>query len=604
MCGIAGVVSRNSPASAAATLEKMLACIVHRGPDGQGTMVRERAGRTVALGMRRLAIVDLSTGDQPISSPKNQHIVMNGEIYNFQSLRQNLSDYPFKTRSDTEVALASFTKSNTRAVEDWQGMFATAIYDEADGKLYLFRDRFGKKPLYYCMNDQGFWFGSELKSLIAGMEQRPGVSGQSVQDYLAFRYVPSPATIWDGIYKLPPGSILTLNIETMNFSIAQYWRPQVQSQQTADHALEQFTQLFHNAVEKRLLASDVPVGILLSGGLDSSAVAAAAKELGHRELNSYSVHFDHPAAFNEQPYADLVAAHVNTKHHRLIMTVDQFRDDLSRLAEMTDEPLADLATIPLFRVCEFAQKDVKVLMSGEGSDEILAGYHYDQLARKYDILRVFKIIPASILQKLPHPLLQRMGRVGWSGLARDLASHPTLGTRQSAHAIELVLRAYDECTSPELIDQMQEVMMQDWLIEDLLMKADKASMAASVELRCPFLDHDLAEFCFKLPMQWKVGSFAKGYTTKCILREYAQTRLPASTIHRSKQGFPVPSSLWLRNDLSSWAQDIFMDSNLDNIMPKNERQLMWSNFKSGAENNSHDIWRLIILSLWQKRWLA
>ncbi len=604
MCGIAGVVSRNSPASAAATLEKMLACIVHRGPDGQGTMVREHSGRTVALGMRRLAIVDLSTGDQPISSPKNQHIVMNGEIYNFQTLRRNLSDYPFKTRSDTEVALASFTKAGAQAVQGWQGMFATAIYDQFAGKLYLFRDRFGKKPLYYCMNDQGFWFGSELKSLVAGMEQRPDVSPQSAQDYLAFRYVPSPATIWNGIYKVPPGSVLTLDIATMNFNIAQYWRPQVQSQRTADHALEQFTSLFHSAVEKRLLASDVPVGILLSGGLDSSAVAAAAKELGHRELNSYSVHFDHPAAFNEQPYADQVAAHVNTNHHRLIMTVDQFRNDLSRLVEMTDEPLADLAAIPLFRVCEFAQKDVKVLISGEGSDEILAGYHYDQLARKYDILRTLRKLPAAVLQKLPHPLLQRMGRVGWSGLARDLASHPTLGMRQSVHAVELVRMAYDECTSPELIDQMQEVMMQDWLTEDLLMKADKASMAASVELRCPFLDHDLAEFCFKLPMQWKVGSFSKGYTTKRILREYAKARLPASIIHRSKQGFPVPSSMWLRNDLSNWAQDIFMDSNLDNIMPKNERQTMWSNFKSGVEDNSDDIWRLIILSLWQKRWLA
>jgi asparagine synthase (glutamine-hydrolysing) len=271
---------------------------------------------------------------------------------------------------------------------------------------------------------------------------------------------------------------------------------------------------------------------------------------------------------------------------------------------MTDEPLADLATIPLFRVCEFARRDVKVLMSGEGSDEILAGYHYDQLARKYDILRLLRKIPAGILRKLPHQFFRRMGQVGWTGLARDLAAHPTLGTRQSSHAIELVRKAYDGCISSELIDQMQEVMMQGWLTEDLLMKADKASMAASVELRCPFLDHELAEFSFKLPMHWKVGSFTKGYTTKRILREYAKTRLPASIIHRSKQGFPVPSTAWLRDDLSDWAHDIFMDSNLDSVTPKNARETMWSDFKNGTANNADDIWRLIILSLWQKRWLA
>lgn len=608
MCGITGLIGSYNAEYSRSILDKMLNAIQHRGPDGQGCFVAPAGGRTIAMGMRRLAIVDLSGGDQPIASPQGQQIIMNGEIYNYRSLREDLQakGYPFHTHSDTEVALASYALYGLpAAIAQWQGMFAVAIYDPAAMKLFLIRDRFGKKPLYYGRIADRFWFGSELKSLIAGFGSRPAVNMQSVEDYRAFRYVPAPETIWQGIYKLPPGSFLTLDLKTLDFKIESYWQPRVVSSSEAKpQALDEFTTLFHQAVEKRLLAADVPIGVLLSGGLDSSAVAAAARALGHDALKSYSIHFDHAAAFNERPYAEQVAAHVGTHHNCLMMSVDDFKKDLYRLVEITDEPLADLATIPLYRVCEFAGKDVKVLLSGEGSDEILAGYHYDQLARKYDILRAISgVIPKYVLAKMPQPIFKSIVQDGWSGIARSQVSDPTLISHDYLHAVQIVRDAYDACPSPELIDQMQQVMMGNWLVEDLLMKADKSSMAASVELRCPFLDHDLAEFCFALPLSWKVGGLMKGYTTKRVLREYARTRLPVAIINRSKQGFPVPAAFWLRNDLADWGLDVLMTSRLDSLCSRVERESLWRCFSDGQEQLSQEIWRLIILALWQERWL-
>ncbi len=606
MCGIAGLVARHSPAQAAATLDKMLGAIAHRGPDGSGTFIQSFADTTLAMGMRRLAIVDIGGGDQPIASPSGQQIVMNGEIYNFRALRDALPDYPFKTRSDTESALASFMQKGLRAVQDWQGMFAMAIFDPLAGKLYLVRDRFGKKPLYYGFVNGAFWFGSEIKSLIAGMDATPAVNREAMNDFLDFRYVPSPETIWKDIYKLPPGSILTLDLATLGNSIQTYWRPAIDAMPVHDNAVEDaFTMLFHDAVQKRLLSADVPVGILLSGGLDSSAVAAAAKEMGHRELNSYSVHFDHPAAFNEKPFADQMARHVGTNHHTLMLTVDDFKNDLPHLVEMTDEPLADLATIPLFRICERARADVKVLLSGEGSDEILAGYHYDKTARTMDRVRFLaRVMPDALLGMMPSGLLRRVARVGMAGLAADQASFPTRIDPVSARALARVRAEYAACPSSDPLEQMQQIMLGGWLVEDLLMKADKASMAASVELRCPFLDHDLAEFCFALPARWKTGSFTRGYTTKRLLRHYARRRLPQEIINRPKQGFPVPSTHWLRHDLSAWARDVLNDTGLDDVLPGTARDKIWREFTGGHDAHADYLWRLVILALWKRRWQA
>lgn len=609
MCGIAGVIGERDFGAAQAVLDRMLSAIAHRGPDGQGTYVTACTNGALAMGMRRLAIVDIAGGNQPIATPQGQQIVMNGEIYNYRAIRDALAarGYVFRTQSDTEVAVAGYmVQGLDQALHSWQGMFALAIYDPVRGLLHLVRDRFGKKPLYYTKKDDRFWFASEIKSLLAGLGQAPDLNLQAVEDYRAFRYVPEPETIWQGIYKLPPGHILTLDLHRLSFSVESYWRPSVVSAGAdMSDALPHFTSLFHKAVEKRLLSSDVPVGILLSGGLDSSAVAVAAREVGHQAIRSYSVHFDHPAAFNEKPYAEQVAHHAGMHHHSLMMSVDDFRSDMSRLVEMTDEPLADLATIPLYRICRYAQTDVKVLLSGEGSDEMLAGYHYDQLARKYDRLRLIsRFVPRAVLSKMPQDILRRMARTGWSGLARDIASDPTLGGRTVPRAVKRVQEAYDACSSPELIDQMQQVMMGGWLVEDLLMKADKASMAASVELRCPFLDHELAEFCMRLPLSWKVGNFAHGYTTKKILRDYARTRLPSEIINRSKQGFPVPAAHWLRHDLSSWARDAIMSSGLDFAVSATMREKMWRDFMDGQSALSDDLWRLVVLSLWQQRWMA
>lgn len=623
MCGIAGVVGLLSAEQAKQCVARMNATLVHRGPDDAG----EWAADGVAFGMRRLSIIDLVGGHQPMWTADGVGIVFNGEIYNYQALRAELAadGYAFQTHSDTEVVLQLYRRDGLAAIERLQGMFAICLYDPARRVLHLVRDRLGKKPLYYGRQDGRFYFASEIKAILAGMPQRPAVDRQALHHYLTLRFVPSERTVWQDIHKLPPGYSLSLCLDSGAVRLSRYWQVDfcAPPAESARDYVGEFEHLFLAAVEKRLLAADVPVGVLLSGGLDSSAVSAAAVELGHRDFHTFSVFFRDGGEFDESPYARQVAAHVGSRHHEIGIGQAEFLDFLPQLVRYMDEPMADLAAVPLYYVSRLAREHVKVVLSGEGSDEVLAGYNFEKLAR---LLRWMRPLPnwlAAVGARLlggrsrQERFLAAQGRLGWRNV---LAAQPYHMTnywsepekhrlwRDSGDALDdtsaLICAWYGE-GNPRAhpLEVLQQVYCREWLVEDLLMKADKMSMAASLELRVPFLDHALVEWAARLPLSWKVGDERAGYQSKRILREFCKRRLPPAILTRPKRGFPVPAYGWLRGPVGAWALDLLgTDAKLNEyFQPQTVRATMGAAC-SGDSSAAQRAWLLIVLELWLREW--
>ncbi|MBS1141844.1 MAG: hypothetical protein H6R13_3297 [Proteobacteria bacterium] len=624
MCGIVGVAGRISAEEGLCLVERMNQAIVHRGPDDNGVWAAER----IAFGMQRLSIIDLAGGHQPIWIDDRVGIVFNGEIYNFQRLRENLieSGYIFATRSDTEVILKLYHRDGLAAIDQLEGMFAIAIVDRRSGQLHLIRDRLGVKPLYYARVDGRFYFASEIKALVRGAGLQFALDRQALHDYLTLRFVPSCETVWDGMAKLSPGHRLTLDLETLDQSVERYWAldfVSLEVEPARDYEGE-FERLFLAAVEKRLVASDVPVGVLLSGGLDSSAVSAAAVELGHRNFHTFSVAFDDGGVYDETPYARAVAAHLGSEHHEVFIGQREFIDFLPELVRITDEPLADLACVPLHFVCKLAREHVKVVMSGEGADEIFAGYDFEHLSRQLQrIYAARAFIPTSILrmasgllrQHAWGRLLQLLAEVDKAGFLQSKAQHITrhfdevekaglwLSGDRFRVTDEEIRRWYGEARSAEPLDQIQQVYSREWLVEDLLMKADKISMANSLELREPFLDHTLVEWAEVLPVCWKVGS-GKDITSKRILRRFAARRLPHQIIERPKRGFPAPAYVWLQGELAGWAESVLLGpaSKLRNHFDVAQAGQYLAKARLGDMAAAHKVWVLVILEYWLQEW--
>jgi asparagine synthase (glutamine-hydrolysing) len=600
--------------------------ILHRGPDDVG----EWGTGGFAFGMRRLSIIDLAGGHQPMWTEDGVGIVLNGEVYNYRSLRQNLQNdgYSFKTNSDTEVVLRLFHRDGLDAIGQLEGMFAICLFDSHRQAVHLVRDRLGKKPLYYGRLDGRFYFASELKAILAVADGRPPVNLQALHHYLTLRYVPGPETIWQGLWKLEPGHILTFDLSRNDYSIQRYWHVDFNSAPLCPghDYLREFEDLFLPAVEKRLVASDVPVGTLLSGGLDSSAVSAAAVELGHRDFHTFSVAFEGGGEFDETNYARETAAWAGAKHHEVFIGEQQFVEFLPDLVYYADEPLADLASVPLYYVCRLARSEVKVVLSGEGSDEILAGYSLEQMAVKFRRMKMLE-------QLVPRPLLRLGGALapsrkyrvaldslveagvgGWLGVQSwhmtrywmEAEKNALWRERQDFSTTEDLIRSwYAASSSSEPIDQIQQVMSRSWLVEDLLMKADKMSMANSLELRTPFLDHRLVEWAATLPLAWKVGDKSSGPVSKRILREFCKTRLPERVIRRPKRGFPVPAYEWLKGALGEWAEDLVAKSSsrLATYFDSAAIARTASAARQGDVGAAHKMWALVILELWFQRWL-
>lgn len=596
MCGIAGMLRYPAGLETRQALaERMGAAIEHRGPDDRGTYVDEH----VALAMQRLSVIDLEGGHQPMTTPAGDiHIVFNGEIFNYRDLRSALcrSGERFATDSDTEVILHQYRRHGLEGLETLNGMFGIAIWDRRDRTLHLVRDRMGVKPLYYFWDGQVFAFASEIKSLLELPLVGRHVNERAIWDYLTFRYVPAPDTIWHNIHKLQPGHRLSIST-TGEPKIERWWDipAPCASIQMSDHdAVASFGELFSDAVERRMVA-DVPVGIMLSGGLDSSAVAAVAAR-NHTNLKTFSVSFKDSPSIDERPYARSVARHLGTEHAEVEIGEREFVDFVPDFVRYTDEPLADLASIPLYYVSKLARDSVTVALSGEGADEILAGYECDRwwsnrLASRCGDLRSDRVPPhmTNYLDSDEKQALLRGGHL-WPDSMDVLHRHLARGGDRHP------------------VDQLLYLYCQDWLVEDLLMKADRMSMATSLELRTPFLDYRLVEWAARAPMSAKIGpNFDGTWQTKRVLRQFAASLLPSEILTRPKLGFPVPVYGWLSGSLKQFAYDMVVDdkARLSSwIQPDAARAAFERGTAIDADNaGRHRLWHLIILEQWMRAWL-
>jgi asparagine synthase (glutamine-hydrolysing) len=623
MCGIVGIAGRLRRDELSSTVTAMSAAVAHRGPDDEGTWV----GDGFAFGMRRLSIIDLAGGHQPMWDTRTGiGIVYNGEVYNYRSIRRELekSGADFQTTSDTEVVLKTLASKGADAVHDWNGMFAVAAWNDREKKLLLIRDRMGVKPLYYYWDGTTLLFGSEIKALLAANVGPRRLNYQAIWDYLTYRYVPGPETVWQNVWKLPPGHLLEWAPDKAP-RISCYWKTDVISpdehvdiaQKTKD-----FEDLFLDSVSQRLLASDVPVGVMLSGGLDSSSIAAAAVELGHKRFHTFSVAFPDGAEYSELIYARQVARHLGLEHHEVVVDQSQFLEMLPHAVRAADEPLADLTIVPLLAVFQLARGHVKVALSGEGSDEVLAGYNFNDMQRKFETIRFLQRLPPSLLKALHRtstlassryaakladlrktPLsewnLAHLNHMTW--LCDEAEKSALWPDFAGANSYRVLRDMYTMTPSPKPLDQLLSVYQKSWLVEDLLMKADKMSMATSLEVRVPFLDYRLVEWANRQPMNVKIGRAGLRHVTKRVLREFARKRLPSQIITRPKQGFPVPVYRWLQDDrFRRWASAHLLGKHakLKYLFAPQEIEKKLHRAAAGDLEAANKTWLLIVLETW------
>jgi asparagine synthase (glutamine-hydrolysing) len=615
MCGICGVMTRDESRPDPAVLEQMSHAIAHRGPDSHGLLTDGPVG----LAVRRLAIIDLEHGDQPIADEEGRvQVVQNGEIYNYRDLRARLErgGHRFATRSDTEVLVHLYQERGLDFVHELRGMFAIALWDPGNHRLILARDRFGIKPLYYRLTEDELAFGSELKSLLS----QPGVPRaldlDAVESFLAFNAIPAPLTIFAGIRKLPAGHLLVC--DGREASVVRYARPgpnpagDLRSEPPEELAAELLERL-RDSVSAHLVA-DVPVGVLLSGGLDSSALTALAAQESPRPVSTFSIGFEEES-FDELDAARVVAERYGTEHHELVVRPDAAQL-LPRLVHAFDEPFADSSALPTYLVSELAAGSVKVALSGEGGDELFGGYYTyvaDQLAPRIGpavrpLRRLVEWLPSSSTKVSFDYKAKRFVRGAhlppverhhaWKEIfSRDLRAELVDRKRDGiADPLDLYRARYAETEGAEPLSRLQDLDFGIYLVDDLLVKTDRASMAHSLEARVPFCDPVVAELAFALPSRLKVRGFAK----KRLLRQAVAPLLPRSIVGGRKQGFSIPLAAWLRGELEPFARDVLDRDTLRRqglLQPEAVLDLLDAHV-ARREDLSRQVWGLMTLTLW------
>ena len=619
MCGICGVRGRVEESD----LRQMTQAMAHRGPDDVGYHLTNEVG----LGVRRLSIIDVLGGHQPITNEDGSVVVVfNGEIYNHRDLRSRLENegHRFTTRSDTEVLVHLYEEYSDAAVHLLQGMFAFALWDAKRRRLLLARDRLGIKPLYYTEVKGLFLFASEVKALLEHPDVNASPDLEALDLYLSFRYVPGPNTLFRGIKKLPPGHLLT--VEDGRVAVKRYWELVLGDYQPGvnlDVAVEEFGRLFHETVQRHLI-SDVPIGMLLSGGLDSSAVAATMAAEQGRPIVTFTVGFDLPGTHNELAEARVVAQHLGTDHHELVLTPDA-AELLPGLVRSLDEPVADPAVLPTYLICKFARQTVPVVLTGEGGDELLGGYpRYTWFARAQRLQRLLprwlregvllplgQVAPLSARYKtaLDNLLAERddvSRHLHWiAGLDPALKSEllsPALRNAIRPNGSEAVLAPYlgNAASTTEVVHRLMALDMHTWLVDDVLTKMDKMSMAVSVEARVPFLDHGLVEFVASVPLAVKLKHGAK-----TLLKHAAAPLLPPSTIRRRKHAFQIPLDQWVSGPLLGFTRDILLDPRARArgwFDPKRVEALLGHNGRAPSRDGQ-SVWTLLCLELWAREFL-
>ena len=618
MCGIAGFVSAQDIDQSGLILQAQLDAIRHRGPDATGVWHSQHA----ALGMQRLAIIDLEGGDQPFWSRDQRFIlVFNGEIYNYRTLRQELLGLgqTFDTHCDTEVLM--------RGIEQWglhaclhrlNGMFAFALWDQSAETLTLVRDRLGIKPLYYAQQGHTLVFGSEIKALLPHPALKRSLNLHALTTFLTWGHSTAPQTMFEGIYKLPPAHSLTYTKATNTVAVQRYWQVPLEpalEYSDAAAAAECYERL-REAVRTQMV-SDVPLGAFLSGGLDSSLIVGLMTLLGAAPVQTFSVGFDAPGAYNELADALLVAQHFGCNHYELRLTADDLPALLEQLVWHYDEPFGDAAAIPVLAVSHFAAQHVKVVMTGEGSDEQWGGYRRYQAERWATLLRQApgRSLAQKLIQRLPRSrrLKQIMYALNEPHPARrygawlTVTKHARLAQLLQPDVYAAIadndpLSLYEQVyptQSIDLINRLGATDLQTWLPDTYLEKADKATMAASIEGRVPFLDHSLVEWAMRLPEKFKL----RHGTTKWLLRYTFADMLPQRTLKKPKHGFAVPTDPWFRGPLQAWTRSILLDSQTMQrgiFQPAAVQQLL-DDHVQGREVNDNILWLLLNFELWQRR---
>ncbi|MFN3189916.1 MAG: asparagine synthase (glutamine-hydrolyzing) [Aureliella sp.] len=619
MCGIAGI-ALNDPGQRAdaGRLSAMLDAIVHRGPDDSGVLLDGE----VALGMRRLSIIDLADGQQPIYDESGRYgVVFNGEIYNYVELRKDLESrgHCFRTNSDTEVIVHLYEDFGKDCVDHLRGMFGFAIWDRVERRVFIARDRLGIKPLYYTVVGSNLYFGSEVKSLLALEDVERAVDLQALSDYLSLKYVPSPKTLFRGISSLEPGHHLTY--EHGEISMERYWDLSFAKSTQAiseEDAIERLGELLRESVRLRL-RSDVPFGAFLSGGLDSSVIVALMAEQMSQPVKTFSVGFSDAEGVDELPYAKQVADAFGAEHHTLSIGAKDFLTHAENVLWHLDQPIADQATVATHMVARLARRHVKMVLTGEGGDELFAGY------ARYEGERLSpwaRRIPSPITS-LANQIGQRMpglrrAKIALNALAiRDEAQRfsnwfPMFSDDAKANLVESQLRSalpaaeiFDrylsqtDATNP--LDRMLYCDSKAWLVDYLLLRGDKLTMANSLEARVPLLDHRLVEFAGRLPDSLKLRHGQRKY----LLKRFGEQVLPREIVHREKQGFPIPIDRWLRREASEMMQDLLSDDSIqrrgffqaDTVEHLKQRHL------SGFADHSVELWGLMSLEMWMRRFI-
>jgi len=618
MCGIAGgfAITGNGRIEKG-TVEAMLSRMRHRGPDDEGLFM-DATGRAV-LGHRRLSIIDLGGGHQPMfNEDRSMAIVFNGEIYNFQELRSELESFGhrFRSNSDTEAIVHLYEQYGENCVSKLKGMFAFAIWDGVNGRLFLARDRFGKKPLFYTAANGKFWFGSEFNALCAAPDVSRELDYTALDLFLTLCYIPSPHSILKAVRKLPPAH--TMSVDERGVTMRRYWTLDYVPKLDLDfeEAKKELRGKLEEAVRTRLV-SDVPLGCFLSGGVDSSVVTAIMSGLTSEPVKTFSIGFP-TSGYDERSYAQTVAERYHTDHHHFVVEAASV-EVLPEIVKQYGEPFGDSSALPVWFLARMTRQHVTVALTGDGADEFFAGYaryltglRYEQAARRVpEVVKRSAAAAAAPFQR-PTGLLRKLQRAArllnmpsaprFAALNLFLARQdkrrlyaPSFLAHVDSAAERSIEEAYSEKEGTDL-DKMTHALVSGLLPDDFLVKVDIGTMAHSLEARSPFLDHELAEFTVKLPPEYRLN----GRTTKHILKEAFKDYFPPGFLQRPKQGFQIPSKAWFRQELKRYTEDKILRGSLPRLGVFNMEAVaqMLGEHKHGRVNHETNIWNLLVLSLW------
>ncbi|MBP9110827.1 MAG: asparagine synthase (glutamine-hydrolyzing) [Pyrinomonadaceae bacterium] len=629
MCGITGWVNLEKSKSnnhTEAVLHSMCERILHRGPDSEGLWMDD----TVALGMRRLSIIDLHTGDQPVYSEDKSVVAMiNGELYNYREVRADLEKrgHKFRTQTDVEIVPHVYQIYGDDLVDHINGMFAISLWDTAKKKLILARDRFGEKPIYYGVFDGKLLYASEPKAIFAHPSVKAELNLDALRHYLSYDYVPAPHSIYKGIFKLPAAHILT--VENGEIKTRRYWNVSWEKSEkpaSLNNAAAELRELMSDAVRMRLVA-DVPLGILLSGGVDSSAIAAFAVQHATEKVKTFSIGFEEDS-FDESKYARQVSHHLGTEHYEATLSVGTAADLITEIGTWLDEPLSDGSLIPTFMLSRFVRHHVTVALGGDGGDELFAGY---PMYFGHKVAEMYSAVPGFIRSGMIEPVVKSLP-VSTKNLSFEYrakrfvrSSNYDLITRhhswfgsfsieeqtalltpevreQTSNDIYRGAREMlEQCDATNEIEQMQYLDMNFYMAEDILTKVDRASMAVSLETRAPFLDPRIGQFAASVPLDYKL----RGSKGKYILKKSLEGLLPDEILHRKKKGFGIPIAEWLKGRLSPLMHDLLAPERLkeQGLFNAEYVQILIAEHEKGIASHHKQLWTLLVFQLWYDNFL-